>query len=511
MASTPAAPHPLHLLLPRIGTDPEMRALRELLDRSDFTAAGICRRLEIAEVVDFKGIRQGRTTALDITAPVDVFIRLMLDGEFVAQSVLDSLLQPGALALLESLNVAIRDSARPDRWFSPITMYPAEPNLLLAGDRATTPDGSRYWLPPDVVYPGVIHNTREFLASLPQTPCDTLLDLGTGSGVAALIASKYAGQVWGVDIAARSVHFAEFNRRLNGVGHVTMLEGDLYDPVRGLTFDRIVTHPPYVPAAKTRLIFRDGGDDGEQILRRAIEGLPDYLRPGGRFYSLVLGADREGEAFEDRIRKWLGPRQAEFDCVMISHSLRPPREFVANSLAKETIALEDLKFWTDSWRQRNVQFLFYGSILLRRHAGNREPLTARVQKGEGFRPAHQDWLLDWHTESRDPAAVPTLLGFHPAIAPDCELRVLHRLREGRFTPEVFGLQTSGPFVSELHCQSWLVALISNCDGSKTWAEQLDHARREHLIAPEVTPEEFAGLLGVLAANGVLRIDERPLM
>ncbi len=510
MASTSVSPHPLHLLLPKIGTPVEMNALRELLDRCAFTAAGICQRLAIPEVIEFKGIRQGRTDGLEIEGPVDVFIRLLLDGEFVEQSVIEAMLPAGALPLLDSLNVAIRDSVQSDRWFSPITMYPAEGNLLLAGDRATAPDGSRYWLPPDVVYPGVIHNTREFLASLPVTPCHAMLDIGTGSGVAALTAARYAQQVWGTDIARRSAHFAEFNRLLNGVEHVTMLEGDMYEPVRGLTFDRIVTHPPYVPAARTKMIFRDGGDDGEQILRRVIEGLPEHLRPGGRFYTLVLGADCEGEAFEDRIRKWLGDRQGEFDLVMVSHSLRPPREFVANSLAKETVAMDDLKYWTDCWRRRNAQFLFYGSILIRRHEGGRDALTARVQKGEGFRPEHQDWLLDWTTEAACPGASGKLLGFHPSIAPDCQLRVLHRLRDGQFTPELFGLQTSGPFESELRCQSWMVALVSGCDGSRNWAEQFVKARNEGLISSEVTEEEFAGLLAVLAAQGVLRIPERPM-
>ena len=48
---------------------------------------------------------------------------------------------------------------------------------------------------------------------------------------------------------------------------MTVVEGDMYAPVEGLTFDRIVTHPPYIPAKQTGLIFRDGGEDGEQIIR----------------------------------------------------------------------------------------------------------------------------------------------------------------------------------------------------------------------------------------------------
>jgi hypothetical protein len=317
--------------------------------------------------------------------------------------------------------------------------------------------------------------------------------------------------VWGTDIAGRSVHFAEFNRKLNHVCNVTMLEGDLYEPVRGLTFDRIVTHPPYVPSPKTKLIFRDGGDDGEQILRRVIEGLPEFLRIGGRFYSLVLGADCQGEAFEQRIRKWLGERQAEFDLVLVSHSLRPPKEFVANSLAKEAISLEDLKFWTDTWRRRKAEFLFYGSILIRRNSGDREALTARVQKGPDFRPEHQDWLLDWQTESHDPAFTAHLLDSHPSIAPGSELRVLHRLRDGRFAPEAFAIESEGPFRSELRCNSWLVAVISECDGKHTWREHFERAVQADLIGSESTAEEFAGVLAALVSQGILTLRERPVL
>ena len=85
----------------------------------------------------------------------------------------------------------------------------------------------------------------------------------------------------------------------------------MYEPVAGLEFDRIVTHPPYVPVSKPTHVFRDGGDDGELILRRAIEGLPRApcsrrkvlradtdLGSGGRFhggsYSPLAGTRARG-------------------------------------------------------------------------------------------------------------------------------------------------------------------------------------------------------------------------
>jgi SAM-dependent methyltransferase len=510
MTQAETAPHPLHLLLPRLGTEAEFSALRALFRRCGFDGEGICRRLEIPSILEFKAKCDGRTNAITFEEPVDPLIRLFLDGEFVSESTLDSVAGPGTTATLESLAIVTRDETRAGVVFATITLYPAEGTLLLAGDRPGMPDGSKYWLPPDVVYPGILENTRHFLQILPQTPCDALLDLGTGSGVAALAASRYARHVWGSDVAARSVRFSEFNRRLNDISNAAMVEGDLYQAVAGLTFDRIVSHPPYVPAPRTELIFRDGGDDGEQILRRIVEGLPLHLRTDGRFYTLVLGADLEDETFEARIRRWLGPNDAEFDLVMVSHSLRTPAEFVANSLKSGKVRLRDLKFWTDTWARRKTQFLFYGSVLIRRHASARQPVTARVQRGAGFQASHQDWLLDWETECRQPGATEFLLNSHPSMAPAAELHVLHRLSEGRFVPEMFGIEIKEPFVTDLRCSQWMVALIAACDGEKTWGELLDRGRENGIFHTEIPNDELAEVLRTLVAQGILRIRERPL-
>ena len=91
----------------------------------------------------------------------------------------------------------------------------------------------------------------------------------------------------------RAAAFAEFNRLLNGIGNLTVLEGDLFEPVAGLTFDRIVSHPPFEPPLKDDYVYSIGGHDGEQIMRRLVEALPRHLEPGGRLYLFGIGADRQ--------------------------------------------------------------------------------------------------------------------------------------------------------------------------------------------------------------------------
>src|ERR1019366_1205084 len=282
MAQTNPEPQPARRLAPRLGSDAEFAAVRGMLAECGFTPERICQRLGIAGMGEYKPIWRGRGNLLAAEQALDALILLLMDGEFVAGETLQRLLPAGAGGQMEALGVVARDQGRGELWFGGWPVFPTR-GMVLGSDRVASPDRDPLPMTADAVYPAGIENTVAFMATLPETPCEALLDIGTGTGIAALDGARLARHAWGTDIAARSVQFAEFNRRLNGIENARVLMGDLYAPVEGLTFDRIVTHPPYVPAPKNTMIFRDGGEDGEQILRRIVEGVPRFLRPGGRF------------------------------------------------------------------------------------------------------------------------------------------------------------------------------------------------------------------------------------
>ena len=495
-------------LVPRLGSDAEFAAVRFMLAECGFTPERISERLGIAGMGEYQPIWRGRANLLAAEEALDALILLLMDGEYVAEETLERLLPAGAVRQLEALHLVARDPVRPELWFAACMLFPTR-GMVLASDRAAAPDGSALPMAADAVYPAAIGNTVAFLATLPETPCDALLDIGTGTGVAALDAARYARHAWGTDIAARSVEFAEFNRRLNGIQTATMREGDLYAPVEGLTFDRIVTHPPYVPARKNTMIFRDGGEDGEQILRRIVEGVPRFLRPGGRFYTMVTAADCEGQPFEDRLRLWLGAAQAEFDLVLAAHTLTGPKDLAANSFLGQHTAVEDILYRHEIWARRKVRFLFHGSVLMRRHQTVRPAFTARVLKGEGFTPRHVEWLLEWNTEVRDAASIERLMGSRPFLSPHAEMGVLHRVRDGHLVPEVFSLRSNRPFEAECVLQPWLAQVASRCDGQTTWREHFEKAKGDGMVPDRATAEEFLGLLEPLVSNGLLWIAERP--
>lgn len=124
------------------------------------------------------------------------------------------------------------------------------------------------------------------LSEEPLSPNADVLDVGTGAGALALAAARRGTRVTAVDVSWRAVWTARLNARLAGVP-VRTRRGNLFAPVRGQSFDLILSNPPYVPAptagAPPRGAARawDAGEDGRLVLDRICREAPVVLRPGG--------------------------------------------------------------------------------------------------------------------------------------------------------------------------------------------------------------------------------------
>ena len=116
-----------------------------------------------------------------------------------------------------------------------------------------------------------------------------MLELGSGAGVAAVLAANAGCRVVATDVVPEAVECARENALLNGVAdRVDSRLGDCYEPVRGMTFDLICTNPPQMPTPSGRerddpvAAADNGGLDGWEILDKVIQGAPAHLAPGGR-------------------------------------------------------------------------------------------------------------------------------------------------------------------------------------------------------------------------------------
>jgi SAM-dependent methyltransferase len=160
---------------------------------------------------------------------------------------------------------------------------------------------------------------------IPPTRCGSFLEMCCGSAYASLTAARnFAQFAYGVDINRRAVRFAEFNKKLNGIENVATFCGDLFEPIQSRVFDRIVAHPPYIPALVDSLTYKDGGLDGEHVSKRLIQEMPHHLSDGGEFYSYLSLSDRIDAPAELRVREFLGAAGQELDVTLLvvhEHSL----------------------------------------------------------------------------------------------------------------------------------------------------------------------------------------------
>ena len=486
----------------RPGTPEEFRTLREAFTESHFTEPAVCQRLGLGPLQGFRSRRDGRATALDLNDALDALIRLFLDGEYVEKARVEVLL-PTALPELLARMGLLCDGDQ-GGCYAPVALYPTE-SLYIVSDRFNNPDGSVFTTPPDIVYPAITDSTKDFLSLLPEEPCESFLDVGTGTGVAALYSAKRtAAHAWAVDITERSVRFTEFNRLLNGAENVTVLESDLYDALGDRTFDRIVAHPPYVPAVRQDVVFRDGGEDGEQITRKIIEGLPRYLRPGGRFYGRALATDRKDQPLEQRIRGWLGEQGGEFDVLLIG-TFTDRLDAAVSAIVKSPEGVSGVQQWRTLFEQLGVTAVFLGGIVIQRHDRQRPAFTAR-RMDRGIRSGAIEWLRRWETAASEAGTEDWILGTKPTASGNLQLLVRHRIREGKLAPQSYNLDIDSPFPLECRVEPWMVALLTRADGTRTCAELVEEMKGRGLCAADMPASQVTSTLRAMMAGGFLEID-----
>lgn len=138
------------------------------------------------------------------------------------------------------------------------------------------------------VFNGVLLQTGALLAEALETqlprqvdPVPHALDLGTGSGIGAIFAARRGYRVVGVDLNPAAVRCAQINALLNRLeAQVTALQGDLFAPVAGQTFDLILFNPPYYRGAPRDEL--DRAWRGEDVFERFAQGLRPALKPHGQ-------------------------------------------------------------------------------------------------------------------------------------------------------------------------------------------------------------------------------------
>ncbi|CAM5535586.1 DUF7059 domain-containing protein [Streptomyces avidinii] len=203
-----------------------------------------------------------------------------------------------------------------------------------------------------------------------RTPVGSALDVGTGSGIQALHASRHATRVTATDVNPRALEFTRLTLALSGAPEAELLTGSLFEPVGDATYDLIVSNPPFVISPGARLTYRDGGMGGDDLCRTLVQESGARLNQGG--YAQFLGNWQhvEGEDWHDRLRSWV-PRGC--DAWIVQRDVQDVTQYAELWLrdagdhrtdpAEYARRYED---WLDEFEARGTKSVGFGWITLRR-------------------------------------------------------------------------------------------------------------------------------------------------
>ena len=115
----------------------------------------------------------------------------------------------------------------------------------------------------------------------------SVLEIGTGSGIVAMYASKLTDKVTATDINFDAIQLAESNFKANNIDNVELLFGNLFEPVKDRKFDVILFNTPYLPTEEGEVIEDnlnyafDGGLNGRKVIDLFLNEVKNHLNDGG--------------------------------------------------------------------------------------------------------------------------------------------------------------------------------------------------------------------------------------
>jgi len=139
-----------------------------------------------------------------------------------------------------------------------------------------TVDGREFLAMDDVVLPSV--QSLYLLTHWKIFDGETVLDMGTGSGVQAVFAADNASVVVATDINPVAVKMARLNAERNGVNNIVdVRQGDLFSPInKDEKFDVILFNIDYPHDEATQGLWK--------LHERFFTEVKNYLNRGGRIY-----------------------------------------------------------------------------------------------------------------------------------------------------------------------------------------------------------------------------------
>ena len=343
--------------------------------------------------------------------------------------------------------------------------------FLVASDHSSAIDNKQVEM---VLWP---NPTSKFLARFAvRRHSRATLDLGTGSGILSLGASRYSDTVVATDLNERAVSCARFNARLNDIENVEVMAGDCFAPVAELRFDLILSNPPFFITPQGDYLFCENPMELDGLCRRLVKEAPDHLHEGGYVQMLCEWAQIKGQAWEERVAEWL--EDTGCDAWVMKGLTQDPEEYAQHRIRETS---EDTSKDADSYRgymnyyrHRGVEAIHDGLIVMRRRSGKNwvrieeVPKTPSGDLGEMIMSTFAAHDLVQQNDSDE-----KLLAIRPKLAPHVRLEQICTQHEGQWRAEALTLRLISGFPFHMSVQPLVAEFLVSCDGTRTAGEAIE--------------------------------------
>ena len=212
-----------------------------------------------------------------------------------------------------------------------------------------------------------------------RRPVRAALDLGTGSGIQALLTARHSERVVGVDVNERALAFASFNAALNGLTNLDFRAGSWLEPVVGERFDLIVANPPYVVSPDSAFLYRDGELAADAVTQHLLQAVPAHLEEGGFAHVMGNWAYARDDDWRTPLEAWLAGSGC--DALLLKY---PGGDLVSYAAQWNLLLLAEgreaylsaVDRWLDYYRREGIETIADGMVVLRRRSGGKNWVRA---------------------------------------------------------------------------------------------------------------------------------------
>jgi methylase of polypeptide subunit release factors len=475
----------------------DVERVRALLERADYTEAGI----RAIGVDPGLGVRRPDVPVLlrvlQPTEPLASLVRLFLLAQDVDRKELRRRLGAADLDALVGAGLAVERGAR----VAPLVQLTPWHGLLIPHD----PDPEGELWPEHVSGPTPAAETLAQL--IVGGAVGTALDLGTGSGLLALLLGRQARSVVATDVNPAALRYAALGAVLNDEPNVDVREGSLFESVGGARYDRIVSNPPFVIAPDASLLFRHSGMPSDELSRLVVEGATAHLEEDGFGAILCNWVVPRGASWLDAVRPWVEDRGC--DAVVLLHGVEDPLSYAVrwNGRSQYLAPAEFgrlLGRWLEHDRKQGIEAIASGAVVLRRRAGTNWTHGVQLEgEARGDGGEHLRTLFAAGEYLAGNGGQPAILASAFALSAPHRLEQTLVSRDGDYVVEPARLLLENSVGTTVTLDPDLIPLVLRLDGRQRLREVVDDVAAASGVDPGGLTSRAVALVQSLLERGYL--------